>query len=176
MDEIFLKAYSIKQVASQIKVTEGTIRQWEKDFNLDIPRSEDNSRYFTEIEIETLSHIKAMRDKNLSKVIIKELLDKNKSNSAHNKTPIPDVPALRQTEATQALKSIQQSFEAFPEIKKEIINELKDEIKESIKDELADSFKKQNELIANELKKITDSQKQLEENKSSGFFSRIFRG
>lgn len=175
MDDIFLKAYSIKQVSSQIEVTEGTIRQWEKDFNLDIPRSEDNSRYFTEIEIETLSHIKAMRDKNLSKAVIKDLLDKNKNSSTYNKIPVPDVPALRQTEATQVLRSIQQSFETFPEIKKEIMNELKDEIKESIKEELTENFKKQNELIAGELKKITDSQKQVENTKKTGFLSRIFK-
>lgn len=173
----FLKAYSIKEVSNKIEVTEGTIRQWEKDFNLDLPRNEENARYFTEIEIETLEHIKMMRDKNLSKVVIKDLLDKREADSAQTQiTPI--LPQLRQTEVTETLRSIQRSFEAFPEIKEQVISELKEEVKESMRNELEENFEKQNKILEDKLENITKAQKELEENqkeeKNKGFFARLF--
>lgn len=177
MEGEFLKAYSIKEVANKIEIAEGTIRQWEKDFSLDIPRNDGNARYFTEIEIETLEHIKTMREKNLSKAVIKDLLDKRNTNSNQIQT-IPNVPQLRQSEITETLRSIQRSFETFPEVKEQIISELKEEIKESIRDELAENFEQQNKKIADEFKKISEAQKQLEQKqdneKKKGFFARLF--
>jgi len=177
LEEEFLKAYSIKEVSNKIEVTEGTIRQWEKDFNLDIPRNEENARYFTEIEIETLEHIKTMRDKNLSKAVIKELLDKRDTDAAQTQTK-PSVPQLRQTEVTETLRSIQKSFETFPEIKEQIISELKDEVKESVHNELESNFEKQNKILEEKLENITKAQKELEEKqteeKNKGFLARLF--
>lgn len=177
MEGEFLKAYSIKEVSNKIDVTEGTIRQWEKDFVLDIPRNEENARYFTEIEIETLEHIKTMRDKNLSKAVIKDLLDKRDIDSVQTRTT-PSLPQLRQTEVTETLRSIQRSFETFPEIKEQVISELKEEVKESVRNELEEKFEKQNKILEDKLENITKAQKELEDNKkeekSKGFFARLF--
>jgi DNA-binding transcriptional MerR regulator len=74
MQEQFLKSYTIKDVVKMIDVPKGTIYQWEKDLELHIPRREDNSRYYTEFEIDLLLKIKNMRDKNLSIPLIKDLL------------------------------------------------------------------------------------------------------
>src|SRR5699024_8246985 len=123
-------------------------------------------------------HIKTMREKNLSKAVIKDLLDKRNATSSQEIQTTPDVPQLRQSEVTETLRSIQRSFETFPEDKEQIISELKDEFKESIKEELAENFEQQNKVIADELKKISEAQKQLEqkqdEDKRKGFFARLF--
>lgn len=184
MEGEFLKAYSIKEVANSIDVAEGTIRQWEKDFDLDIPRNKENARYFTEIEIETLEHIKTMREKNLSKAVIKELLDRTEVDPDANQIQTtPDVPQLKQSEVTETLRNIQKAFETLPEVKEQIVSELKEEIKNDIRDELNEGFKQQNKIIENEFKKIQKAQqlleqKQEEQNKNEkkkGFFSRLFK-
>ena len=78
-DNQILRAYSIKEVSRRINVPAGTIRQWEKDLNgvLIIPRSKQGARFYTEVEIAILKRIKEMRDKNLSKEIIKDMLQKH---------------------------------------------------------------------------------------------------
>src|SRR5699024_3289138 len=184
MEGELLKAYSIKEVANSIDVAEGTIRQWEKDFDLDIPRNKENARYFTEIEIETLEHIKTMREKKLSKAVIKELLDRTEVDpNANQVQTTPDVPQLKQSEVTEILRNIQKAFETLPKVKEQIVYELKEEIKDNIRDELEDNYEKQNKIIENELKKIQEAQKLLEQKqeeqnedeKKKGFFSRLFK-
>jgi len=138
----FMKAYSIKEVDNLIGVPVGTIRQWEKDFPdvLVIPRDSQNARYYTEFEIETLKHIKSMRNKDLSKKVINELLQKrSEANSGTKQVVEPAVPALKQSEAIETLRSLQSSLEALPEIKEMIVEEIKSEIK----NELVDSVRKE---------------------------------
>lgn len=134
-----MKAYTIKEVSKLLDTPEGTLRQWEKDFPdvLVIPRDAQNARYYTEFEIETLKHIKSMREKNLSKKMIKELLQKHsETNLERNHVVEPTVPTLKQSEAIETLRNIQNTLETLPEIKELIISELKSEIRNEIKDEL----------------------------------------
>lgn len=74
-----LRAYSIKEVSKKINIPTGTIRQWEKDLHglLIIPRTQQGSRYFTETEINLLKKIKEMRAQNVSKGLIRSLLEKH---------------------------------------------------------------------------------------------------
>src|SRR5699024_11746869 len=159
-----IKTYIIKDITNSIDVEEGTIRQCEKDFELDIPRKKENARYFTEIEIETLEHIKTMREKNLSKAVIKELLDRTEVDPDANQIQTtPDVPQLKQSEVTETLRNIQKAFETLPEVKEQIVSELKEEIKNDIRDELNEGYKQQNKNIKNEFKKIQKDQQLLEQ-------------
>lgn len=145
MDE-FMKAYTIKEVSTLIGVPEGTIRQWEKDFPdiLLIPRDAQNARYYTEFEIETLKQIKSMRDKNLPKKMIKELLKRQtETGLKRNQVIEPTIPTLKQSEAVETLRDLQRSLEAFPDIKEMMIAELKSEIRNEIKSELTDAVRKE---------------------------------
>ena len=91
-DNQILRAYSIKEVSRRINVPAGTIRQWEKDLNgvLIIPRSKQGARFYTEVEIAILKRIKEMRDKNLSKEIIKDMLQKHLN---QEKQPVSEPPS-----------------------------------------------------------------------------------
>lgn len=91
-DNQILRAYSIKEVSRRINVPAGTIRQWEKDLNgvLIIPRSKQGARFYTEVEISILKRIKEMRDKNLSKEIIKDMLQKHLT---QEKQPVSEPPS-----------------------------------------------------------------------------------
>src|SRR5699024_5029244 len=128
--------------------------------------------------------IKTMREKNLSKAVIKDLLDRTEVDPNTNQIQTtPDIPQLKQSEVTETLRNIQRAFETLPEVKKEIISELKEEIKDDIRDELEESFEKKNKIIENEFKKLKESQQlleqkqeeQKEEEKKKGFFSRLFK-
>jgi DNA-binding transcriptional MerR regulator len=194
----FLTAYSIKEVSEKVDVPPGTLRQWESDFKgiLDIPRDKENSRYYTDIEIETLSHIKKMREKNLSKAVIKELLDKQPA-AELEKVPQPPVPVLRQSEITETFRNIQNSFETFPEIKEMIVSEIKNDIRNEIKNEITATIQKEisqgMESTSEQIKSLSDAYKseverrdelltenmkllrELKEEKSKSFFSKLFK-
>ena len=74
-----LRAYSIKEVSQRINTPTGTIRQWEKDLNglLVIPRTQQGARYYTDNEIKMLKKIKEMREQNVSRGMIRSLLEKH---------------------------------------------------------------------------------------------------
>ena len=74
-----LRAYSINEVSKKINIPTGTIRQWEKDLEglLIIPRTKQGARYYTENEITLLNKIKEMREQNISKGMIRSLLEKH---------------------------------------------------------------------------------------------------
>ena len=165
--EGFMKSYSIKKVSEMIEVPEGTLRQWETDFKglLVIPRDEKGSRYYTDLEIETLHHIKAMREKKISKEMIKDLLTKKKGLEPEEKPnfPQPSLPQLKQSEVVEALRNIQnlpQQMEATfalaldkmreeikAEVRNEIRNEVKNEVIEEVRKELSKSSEHQQKLL-----------------------------
>ena len=65
----------IKKASELLGIKAGTIRTWEKDFDLDIPRDSQGIRYFLENDLGVLKYIKSLRDRHFSKSKIKELLD-----------------------------------------------------------------------------------------------------
>ncbi|WP_240378138.1 MerR family transcriptional regulator [Bacillus piscicola] len=159
MDE-FLKAYSIKEVSKQTGVPMGTIRQWETDFEgiLTIQRDDKGARIYTDFEIETIKHIKTMRDKNLSKKVIRDLLQQKKeSDNSSDYVPIPQpsVPKMNQSEAVKTLnelKDIMVNFDDFKEslkkeLREEIRNEVKNEVVEEVRRELASASESQQKLV-----------------------------
>lgn len=79
-----LRAYSIKEVSKMINTPTGTIRQWEKDLDglLVIPRTQQGARYYTDQEINILKKIKEMRNQNISKGMIRNLLEKHLKDEA----------------------------------------------------------------------------------------------
>ena len=85
-DTQFMKAYTIKEVSKKINVPSGTIRQWEKDLGglLIVPRTKQGARFYTDTEIELLMKIKHMRDKNLSKEMIRDLLHRHMDNESQS--------------------------------------------------------------------------------------------
>lgn len=171
-----MKAYTIKEVSELIGVPQGTIRQWENDFHdhLVVPRDAQNARYYTEFEIEILNHIKTMRQNNLSKNMIRELLKKRTETGSDNapSTIEPTVPALKQSEAIETLRNVQSALESFPEIKEALISELRNNIKHEIKNEITTAVRKEiaSSLEANsnnaseQFKAFSESLNSMEEN------------
>jgi len=74
----FMKTYTLKEVSKKINVSPGALRKWEQDFEdlLDIPRTKQGARIYTDIEIELLVEIKQMADKKVSKYAIRQEMQK----------------------------------------------------------------------------------------------------
>ena len=89
-----LRAYSINEVSKRINTPSGTIRQWEKDLEglLVIPRTQQGARYYTDNEINILHKIKEMRSQNISKGMIRSLLEKHLQKEAVD-DPVSEKPA-----------------------------------------------------------------------------------
>ena len=149
-DTQFMKAYTIKEVSKKINVPSGTIRQWEKDLAglLVVPRTKQGARFYTDIEIDQLMKIKHMRDKNLSKDMIRELLQRHMStepfaeqtqneNSLTVKTNMPAPPP----------EDSQNDYGAFmmamEQYKKSLLEEVKAEIRNGIRKEVLEEVKKE---------------------------------
>ena len=74
----FMKTYTLKEVSKKINVSPGTLRKWEQDFDdlLDIPRTKQGARIYTELEIELFLEIKQMADKKVRKEAIRKEMQK----------------------------------------------------------------------------------------------------
>ena len=71
------RVYSITDLSKMIKVKVTTIRKYEKDFDLMIPRNEMGHRYYTDKEITVYKQIKAMKEKGATTQLIRNMLNKS---------------------------------------------------------------------------------------------------
>lgn len=76
-DQEVEKRYSIAQVAEKLGVVEHTLRKYEKDYDLLIPRNEMSHRYYTEKEIKVFELIIKLKDQGLNIHAIKSLLQRS---------------------------------------------------------------------------------------------------
>ncbi|MFC0274744.1 MerR family transcriptional regulator [Metabacillus herbersteinensis] len=141
----FMKPYRIKEVSRMIDIPEGTLRQWESDFEgiLNIPRDEIG-RYYTDFEIEILKRIKSMRDKNIPKKMIKELFEAKKQTDDASLTELqPSVPQMQQNEAIETLLSIKEMMANIKEFKDVLKQEIREEVKNEIRKEVIEEVRRE---------------------------------
>ena len=121
-NDIYMKAYNVAEVSKLIDVPPGTIRQWERSLEgvLRIPRDEKDARYYTDLEIQALRNIKAMRDKGLGFTTIREVLSNPEGNEM---VPLPSVPAISQAQAIEALQQMQEVVAHLSSRMEEIVSQ-----------------------------------------------------
>lgn len=66
---------SISEVAQRYGVQAQTLRKWEKDFRLIIPRDGEGNRYYTTEQLEILDYITQLKKEGLTKTPILKALD-----------------------------------------------------------------------------------------------------
>ncbi|WP_428911212.1 MerR family transcriptional regulator [Niallia sp. Krafla_26] len=151
-----LRAYSIKEVSKMINTPTGTIRQWEKDLEglLVIPRTQQGARYYTDEEINILNKIKEMRSQNVSKGMIRSLLEKHLNGEGDEPVSEPSSEPLETSNLpsqevalapVEQMKELQASniaafYTAMADFKQDLLTEFKHELQMS-KHELLDEVK-----------------------------------
>ena len=142
------KRLTITELGQLLGVHFNTIRQWEKQFDIIVPRSKDTqrSRYYTEKEIDIFTKIKDLRNENMSIDNIKRLLNR-------------DLDAIEQEE--QAIQSLPLSEVSTSEMKDLIINIILDreqQLKEEFRKEIQEELEKREQSIIEQV-----TQKHLEQ-------------
>jgi DNA-binding transcriptional MerR regulator len=139
--EQVLKAYTIQEVSKKIQIPPGTLRQWEKDLEgvLHIPRTKQGARYYTEYEISLLEKIKQMRDKNLSKDMIRELITTylHQSSETFETSLTTSSPPVNEEIVAENM------FRMINQYKQEFIQEIREEIREGIRKVVLEEVKKE---------------------------------
>lgn len=145
--------YTISEVSEITGYAPHVLRFYEKEFDIDVPRTESNHRYYTIKEVELIQYIKMLQDKGFSNKQIKmiisspELLISNSPENEGNNKIVPTegngslVNLNTEIDTSEIASRISESLEVLffnrlneiiehsTEGSIEIINELKVEIK-----------------------------------------------
>ncbi|SFA87352.1 MULTISPECIES: MerR family transcriptional regulator [unclassified Bacillus (in: firmicutes)] len=165
--ESFMLTYTIQEVSKRIKVPDGTIRQWEKDLKgvLHIPRTKQGTRYYTEVEIHLLEAIKQMREKNLGKTMIRELIQKHleqgsQATSESFGTSLSVIPQEKAVEATPAknVLSAEELTEMMEIFTQKLVATMSQEMRTILRKEITEEVKKEiSKGSLNTVKYLSDS-------------------
>lgn len=159
-------AYTIQEVSKRIEVPTGTIRQWEKDLKgiLHIPRTKQGTRYYTEVEVHLLETIKQMRDKNLGKTMIRELIQKHLDHGSQatsesfgtSLTVIPENEVdATPTKNTMDKEELTEMMELFTQ---KLVTSMSQEMRTILRKEITEEVKKEiSKGSLNTVKYLSDS-------------------
>ena len=95
------KRITITELGELLGVHFNTIRQWEKQFDITVPRAKDaqRSRYYTEREISIFSKIRDLRQENMSIDNIKRYFNRDLDLIEQEETAIQSLPFSEVTAA-----------------------------------------------------------------------------
>lgn len=177
-----LRAYSIKEISKKLNIPTGTIRQWEKDLDglLVIPRTKQGARYFTDYEISLLKKVKELREQNISKIMIRSLLEKFIQLSVDESTqseesyetyeayepldmevsPLQEIAPYSNEIQTSMTEDFHLTIDMF---KQELLNEIKSEMLQARQD-IVDEVK--NEIMNSSLHTIKELSKSIQRTNS----------
>lgn len=126
--------YSITELSKLLEVTDHTLRYYEKEFNLPIPRDSRGRRYYTIDLIDIIKEIRDLRGKGIEIRSIKTMLPKIVSNFV-NKNEFTKYSFNETNEIKDNLNSLQENIEEI----KRFLKDIDDEIYTSISSEIHSS-------------------------------------
>lgn len=166
------KKYTITQLSKMLGIAESTIRKYESDFHLKIPRNELGNRYFTEKDLELFNQILDFKNKGFNIHQIRELLNKSilaeeQYSQALNSVKVEQltVHELKETMSSYIAEVIMQKEEELTRKYESKLEIIKDEIVESVQENISS----ENQKLINYINKNREVHRQ------SGFFNRIFK-
>lgn len=190
------KKYSISEVSEMTGYPQHVLRFYEKEFNLNIPRTKSNHRYYTYKEIEKLNYIKELKNKGFTNKQIKLILNSPEKiiQTSHNETAVTSITSrssklinekkLIMDIQNNIIKKIQETIVQNSINNMEILNELKNEInqlKHEIRNKERDILICENAKLKMKLKEkayeVAELKEKLKREKESNksIFKKIFR-
>ncbi len=186
--------YTISEVADVTGYAPHVLRYYEKEFEIDVPRTDSNHRYYTVKEIELIQYIKMLQDKGFSNKQIKLIINSPElmvSNSDNNAIQTVENGLDTSSIAIEISRSLEEVFferlnelisrstadsiEIINELKEEIMD-LKQEINSKERDVLICENAKLKMLLKEKSSEILDMGDRLKkyEDVQPGFFQRLF--
>jgi DNA-binding transcriptional MerR regulator len=146
-----MRTFTLKEVSKKINVKPATLKKWEKDFEeyLDIPRSRQGARIYSQIELDLLLDIKQMYENKIStEMILQNLRTKdepveNEISESPSSLPIVSEVMPEVTNEEIAIKNADQFFDAMDNYKQNFLSEVKDEIRSVLRKEVVEEVKKE---------------------------------
>jgi len=178
MDLKLDKDYNVSEVAKEVGIANTTLYSWEKALGITVKRKPDQSRYYTDEDIQVYKKIKEYRDKRFSLESIKQALERNNKFLQMEEEALSCLPVEQLTgnELEEVVRDSVESglktvVEAFKEsMKEQVRNEFKTQF-EGLKIE-NETLKNQNEKILVQLEKLNAT---IDEEKNKNFLQRLFR-
>jgi DNA-binding transcriptional MerR regulator len=130
------RKYTIKEVSKSLKIPVGKLREWEEMFPhaLYVQRTKTGARLYTDYDIEMLSKIKLLKDKNINEADVNFILGINHEIEPDELGEDPqdqDYMTLLSLQH-ETIENVQKLTESVATIKDEFIEEVKEEIKSEL--------------------------------------------
>lgn len=137
-----MKTYTLKEVSKKINVTSATLRKWEKELDeyLEIPRTKQGARIYSQVEIELLLEIKQLYENKHSTATILQIL---RDGSEPQELSLVSQNVSKVEEKEIAIKNADEFFDAMDTYKQTFLNEVKEEIRNVLRKEVVDEVKKE---------------------------------
>lgn len=161
---------SIKQISERTNINDQTLRRWEKDFNLKIPRdTETNYRYYTEKELKVIENIKSWKEKGLNTSVIKKMLERSNDYRDQEEHALDMVTTDKLTGKEFKEMIALQLKEEFENILETKLREQEEKLTEEITNRVIENVKLENQKLLNYM----ENQRKEQDNKKS-LWSRLF--
>lgn len=147
-----MRTFTLKEVSKKINVKPATLKKWEKELEeyLDIPRTRQGARIYSEVELDLLLDIKQMYENKLSTdMILQNLQTKDEPvENEISEPPSSSLPTVSETmpvvtNEENAIKNADQFFDAMDTYKQTFLSEVKDEIRSVLRKEVVEEVKKE---------------------------------
>jgi DNA-binding transcriptional MerR regulator len=147
-----MKTFTLKEVSKKINVKPATLRKWEEELEeiLEIPRTKQGARIYSQVEIDLLLEIKQMYDnKQTTQMILQSFQKKEEPVINEIAEPLaPSLPVISESipEVTNeeiAIKNADEFFDAMDSYKQTFLSEVKDEIRTVLRKEVVEEVKKE---------------------------------
>ncbi|MGO1581570.1 MerR family transcriptional regulator [Senegalia sp. (in: firmicutes)] len=177
-----MSTLTISELANKLGLNKQTLRKWEKDFDLKIPRNEMGHRYYTEKEFEVFNNIQNMKNEGANIKVIQKILDRSETVSDQKEQALEliTIDKLTGNELNELIKNHLSGMISEHEIKiKEEYEKKIDELQENLESNLTNELEKQEikirEQISSENAKLVEYMKKRdEENQKKSWWRRIF--
>lgn len=172
------ETHSITEVSQMLGISDATLRKYEKDYGLKVPRNELRHRFYTTKEIEVFKQIINLKEQGANIHVIKKILSRSESLEEQKEQALELVTLDKLTGAELKDLMMSQMTDIIINREKEMTKQfeeklvrIKDELREDIKKEF-ENQQKQREL---ENERLIDyiAVTREEENKKS-FWSKLF--
>lgn len=140
--------YTINEVSEMLQINTSTLRNYEKEFDLKVPRDERNRRFYTEKEMEILKLIKQGRDDNHSIDTIKTALIKHNYIAEQRENGLSLTPVNNLT--VEELQEV--VFSQLTSKLADLVIAREQELKQSFEEKLVAEMSKLEDNIRNEIK------------------------
>jgi DNA-binding transcriptional MerR regulator len=147
-----MKTFTLKEVSKKINVKPATLRKWEEELKeiLEIPRTKQGARIYSQVELDLLLEIKQMyENKHTTAMILQSFQTKEEpENSEITEPSAPSLPMISESfpEVTNeeiAIKNTDEFFDAMDSYKQTFLSEVKDEIRSVLRKEVVEEVKKE---------------------------------